>query len=108
MVGLALLALGLAGAPALTQSTQPPVTIGTAMSEPEFRLDRKFALPRADYRAPDGTWKHGNGIIVGREVSPDAMVGIGFFKMKSKSQEGLSAPPQRKSHKVALGLSLRF
>ena len=107
MVAWALLALALAGAPPLTPDNS--LTTDSRTSEPKLDLaKRKFALPSVDYRAPDGTWKHGNGIIVGRDISPSTTVGIGFFRMKPKSQEGMSSPPTRKSHKVSLGFSMRF
>jgi hypothetical protein len=109
MVAWALLALAIAGTPPLMPETDSPLTIDSRNAEPNLDLGkRKFALPSVDYRAPDGTWKHGNGIIVGRDISESTTVGIGFFKMKPKSQEGLSSPPVRKSHKVSLGFSMRF
>ena len=107
MAVLALLVLGLAAAPAHAPPSGTAETI--ANSEPQLDLNRgKFSIPTVDYRAPDGTWKHGNGIIVGRDVSPNAMVGVGFFRMKPKFQEGTNSPLARKSHKVALGVSIRF
>ena len=109
MVAWALLALALAGAPALTPDSETALSIESRDAEPRLDLAaRKFALPSVDYRAPDGTWKHGNGIIVGRDISPSTTVGVGFFKMKPKSQEGMTSPPTRKSHKVSLGFSMRF
>ena len=108
MVAWALLALALAGPPPLTLESDSNLTIDSRNAEPRLDLSRKFALPQADYRAPDGTWKHGNGIIVGRDISPSTTVGVGFFRMKPKSQEGTSTPLARKSHKVSLGVSVRF
>lgn len=106
MVVAALLVMGLAGAPVLAQASGNGFSMPA--SEPQLDLTRKFALPRADYRAPDGTWKHGDGIIVGRDISPNTTVGLGFFRMKPRSQEGMSSPPTRKSHKVSVGFSTRF
>ena len=109
MVAWALLALALAGAPPLAPETDPALALDSRSAEPKLDLARrKFAMPSVDYRAPDGTWKHGNGIIVGRDISRSTTVGVGFFRMKPKSQEGMSAPPSRKSHKVSLGFSMRF
>ena len=109
MVAWALLALALAGAPPLIPDPDSVLTINSRNSEPKLDLARrKFALPSVDYRAPDGTWKHGDGIIVGREISPSTTVGIGFFRMKPKSQEGMVSPQTRKSHKVSLGFSMKF
>ena len=109
MAGLALLVLGLAATPAFAPDTTAGPIIISHPSEPQLQLDhRSFAIPSVDYRAPDGTWKHGNGIIIGRDISPSTTVGIGFFRMRPKSQEVSSSPLARKSHKVSLGLSLRF
>lgn len=89
-------------------STQLPIE-ARPPAEPVLNLSRRnFTLPIVDYRAPDGTWKHGNGIIVGRDIAPNATVGIGFFKFKPKSDENSRAPLARKSSKVSLGFSLRF
>ena len=79
--------------------------------EPELKLDGgKFALPIVDYRAPDGTWKRSSGIIIGHDISPNATIGLGFFRMTPKSQEaaGANGPAPGKSKKVSLGFSLRF
>jgi hypothetical protein len=109
MVAWALLALALAGAPPLTPDTDSSLTFESHGTEPRLDLGRKFALPQADYRTPDGTWKHGNGIIVGRDISPSTTVGIGFFRTKPKSQEVTTPSPlARKSRKVSLGFSMRF
>jgi hypothetical protein len=109
MVAWALLALALAGTPPLTPGSDSSLTLNSGTSEPRLDLARKFALPQADYRAPDGTWKHGDGIIVGRDISPGTTVGVGFFRTKPKSQEVTAPSPlARKSHKVSLGFSMRF
>ena len=108
MVAWALLALALAGAPPLNPESDNNLSLDSRTAEPRFDLSRKFALPQADYRAPDGTWKHGHGIIVGRDISPSTTVGIGFFRTKPKSEVTTPSPLARKSHKVSLGLSLRF
>ena len=109
MVAWALLALALAGTPPLTPESDSNLTLNSRMSQPALDLARKFALPQVDYRAPDGTWKHGNGIIVGRDISPGTTVGVGFFRTKPKSQEVTTQSPlARKSQKVSLGVSFRF
>ena len=80
-------------------------------SEPKLELNgNNFALPVIDYRAPDGTWKRGQGIIIGRDISPNATVGIGFFRIKPKYEDSATPrlPTAGKSKKVSLGLSLRF
>lgn len=108
MVGWALLLIASAGGPVLTHDNTPSFVVRTA-SEPKLHLDgSRFSLPVVDYQAPDGTWKHGNGIIIGREVSRNTTVGIGFFRSKPKNDEAGSAPMARKTKKVSVGVSWRF
>lgn len=76
-------------------------------AEPGFQV-RTFSLPVIDYRAPDGTLKRGSGIIIGRDMAPNATVGLGYFRMKPKAGENPSAPFAGKSRKVAIGVSLDF
>ena len=77
-------------------------------SEPQLQLGPgNFSLPIVEYRAPDGTWKRSNGIIIGHDVSPNTSIGLGFFKMKPKFQDP-TLPSVGKSKKVSLGLSMRF
>lgn len=76
--------------------------------EPELQLGQgNFALPVIEYRAPDGSWKRSNGIIIGHDLAPNASVGVGFFRMKPKFQDP-TIPTAGKSKKVALGFSFRF
>lgn len=107
MVRRALLIVGvLVASPAFSQNLAP--SLRSPHVEPQLQLGpNNFALPVIEYRAPDGTWKRSNGIIVGHDVSPNASVGLGFFKMKPKYQDP-ALPPVGKSRKVALGFSLRF
>lgn len=107
MVRCALLIVGLfAASPAFAQNVAP--SFRAPHVEPQLQLGRNnFAIPVIEYRAPDGTWKRSNGIIVGHDVSPNASVGLGFFKMKPKYQDP-ALPPVGKSRKIALGLSMRF
>ena len=107
--GLLLIALFWA-APGHSQQPLVPI-FRPAPAEPRLQLgDRKFALPIIDYRAPDGTLKRGSGIIIGHDVSPNATVGIGFFKMKPKYDDSAvtNLATAGKSKKVSLGFSLKF
>ena len=110
MVRGALLIVALAWAsPGLAQQTAGPL-LQVSPVEPQLDLSRSnFALPVIEYRAPDGTWKRSSGIIIGHDISPNATVGIGFFKMKPTYQDPtVPAPAGGKSKKVSLGFSLRF
>ena len=105
----ALLIVGLTAAfPAFAQGT-PGSALRSAHAEPQLHLGPgDFALPVVEYRAPDGTLKVSHGIIIGRDVAPNARVGFGLFKMKPKYDEDSGLPTGKKSRKVALGFSLRF
>ena len=107
MIRGALLIVGLVSAsPAFAQNVG--ASLRSPHVEPQLQLGpENFALPVIEYRAPDGTWKRSNGIIIGHDVAPNASVGLGFFKMKPKYQDP-ALPPVGKSKKVALGFSLRF
>jgi len=79
--------------------------------EPQLDLQRNgFALPIIDYTAPDGTLKRSHGIIFGRDVGRNTVVGLGLFSSGPKPSEPTDSPftPPKKSKKVALGLTMRF
>ena len=111
MVRGTLLLIGLVwGSGAVAQQAPGPI-FRLAPTEPQLELGRhSFALPIIDYRAPDGTWKRGQGIIVGRDISPGTTIGIGFFKMKPRYEDPTAqvSPTGGKSKKVSLGFSTRF
>ena len=93
--------------PALAQKASAPA-LQPYDAEPQLQLGRSnFALPVVEYRAPDGSWKRSNGIVIGHDISPNATVGIGIFTMTPKYRD-TGAQPVAKSRKVALGFSLRF
>ena len=96
-------------APALAQQTESSIPLFPSISgtQPLKVGQNNFALPVIDYRSPDGTWKRSTGILIGREVAPNATLGLGFFNIKPKYQESFTPVPG-KSRKVALGFSLRF
>lgn len=95
--------------PGLSQQGLGP-SFSSTSSEPQLQLgERKFALPVVDYQAPDGSLKRSHGIIIGHDITPNASVGLGFFKIKPKYQDTtVPSPAGQKSKKMSLGLSLRF
>jgi hypothetical protein len=111
VVRCALLLLGLScGSGALAQTPFGFIN-RPSHSEPQLELGRNsFALPIIEYRAPDGTWKRGQGIIIGRDIWPNTTVGIGFFRMKPRYEDPTSSTVSTsgKSKKVSLGFSMRF
>ena len=100
----------LGSSPALAAQPGGSLALNTPRIEPQLKLGaNQFALPIVDYKTPTGTWKRGKGIIIGREVAPNASIGLGVFKMKPKTEDGATnAPFAGKSKKVAVGISLGF
>ena len=97
----------LPASPALAQNVSAPM-LRPYDVEPQLQLGRSnFALPVVEYRAPDGSWKRSNGIIIGHDISPNATIGIGIFTMTPKYRD-TSVQPAVKSRKFSLGFSLRF
>ena len=89
---------------------QPAVPLTT--SRPELQVGRNsFAMPVIEYRASDGVIRQSRGIIIGRDVAPNANVGLGFYKMSPKFDyppSSVTDPLPRKSKKVAVGVTLKF
>jgi len=100
---LLLLTVVLWATPAAAQQQFRP----SSTSEPRLEI-QTFSMPIVDYRAPDGTWKRGNGIILGRDVAPNTVVGVGYLRMKPDSSDGVVTPFSGKSKKFAVGLTLKF
>lgn len=94
---------------AAAHARDPALNLQPSPAEPELKLGHgNFTLPVIDYQAPDGSLRRGKGIIIGREVAPNATVGVGFFKIKPRYPDSSAAPFAGKSQKVAVGFSLRF
>ena len=113
MRSVALAAIAVWAAPVAAQGIAPQgLSLSSkALIEPDLHVDRSgFALPIVDYVAPDGTRKRSRGIIIGRDVAPNTVVGLGVFSTAPKSGERPEGPlaPPKKSKKVALGISIRF
>lgn len=70
-------------------------------------------LPVITYTAPDGSLKLKRGIVVGREVAPNATIGLGLFEtLPKKPSRPQSDNPmertQKRSRKAAVGLTFSF
>ncbi len=96
---------------AQTNESQPLSLLSKPAIEPQLDLQGNgFALPIIDYAAPDGTLKRSHGIIVGRNITPNTVIGLGLFSSGPRKSEPLDGPLElgKKSKKVALGFSFRF
>lgn len=71
-------------------------------------LARGFTLRSPAEIQPTGSVALRHGLIAGVDVTPSAVVGIGFFKMRTRQVTGDVTEPRTKSRKVAIGVKLRF
>ena len=110
---VALVAIAIWAAPAAGQSIAAAnCSLGSKpLIEPDLQISRSgFSLPVIEYLASDGTRKRSRGIIIGRDVAPNTVVGLGVFSTAPKSGGPPEGPlaPAKKSKKVAFGISVRF
>lgn len=100
-----LVGLGWAAVPAAAQSL--------SSREPPLPLDRRgLEFPVNQYIDERGAVQRRRGIVLGTEIAPDTMLGVGMFDRMPKSR-GLTPqldPPQasRKTRGAAVGLTLKF
>ena len=69
------------------------------------------SLPVVSYTAPDGVLTVRRGIVAGFNVAPNALIGIGLFKMMPKRASPGFEPMDKapsKSRKAAVGFTLNF
>ena len=110
------LVLGISAAPAAAQlsgTSEPQGDFSLAVREPMLApRSRGFEFPVTQYVDQGGAVQQQRGIVLGREVAPGALIGIGMFDRTPKSRglvPQLDAPPAaRKSRGAAVGLKLRF
>jgi hypothetical protein len=78
-------------------------------SSPTVQLGKaRFSLPVADYQSVDGSWHRSHGVIVDRQITPNANLALGLFKSGPKRGEMPAAEMPGKSHKLSLRLSYSF
>ena len=79
--------------------------------EPVHVRHRGFSFPTINYTAPTGETRQRKGILIGRQVAPNTLVGVGLFetapKLKGYTPEGAEGRAKGK-RRAAVGLSLRF
>ena len=80
-------------------------------NEPVHVRQRGFSFPTINYTAPTGETRQRRGILVGRQVAPNALVGVGLFetapRLRGYSPEATEGRAKGK-RRAAIGLSLRF
>jgi hypothetical protein len=104
--------LAVAAGPAAAQSApQARSTLNLTTAEPALVAgNRGFDLSIGDYVDESGARQKRRGIVFGREIAPNATVGIGLFERSRRSHLGpqLDTVTQRRSRGAAVGLSVRF
>jgi len=81
---------------------------------PPIQIERRgFSFPVVEYADPSGQIQQRRGIIAGKSVAPNTVLGIGIFQTAPKARGYIGdipasmAPPKR-SRRAAVGLSMRF
>lgn len=79
--------------------------------QPVHVRQRGFSFPTINYTAPTGETRQRKGILIGRQVAPNTLVGVGLFetapKLKGYSPEAAEGRAKGK-RRAAIGMSLRF
>lgn len=79
--------------------------------EPIPLRQRGFSFPTINYTAPTGETRQRKGILIGRQVAPNTLVGVGLFETASRlrgySPEATEGRAKGK-RRAAVGMSLRF
>ena len=106
---IAILALS---ACATTSAAAQPLQLPLATDdEPVHIRQRGFSFPRVNYTAPTGETRQRKGILIGRRVAPNTLVGVGLFetvpKLRGYSPEAAEGRAKGK-RRAAIGMSLRF
>ena len=97
-----------AGTPAAAQSL--PLLVAPD-DEPIHVRQRGFSFPTINYTSPTGETRQRKGILVGRQVAPNTLVGVGLFetlpRLRGYSPEAAEGRAKGK-RRAAVGMSLRF
>lgn len=105
---IAMLAISACASPAAAQHI--PLRLSPD-DEPIHVRQRGFSFPTINYTAPTGETRQLKGILIGRRVAPNTLVGVGLFetapKLKGYTPEGAEGRAKGK-RRAAVGLSMRF
>ena len=116
-VGLAFLLTFLAASEAIAQTSAaaPPALPNLTLvprDAPPPVSKRGLQIPITDYVDDKGTLQRRRGIIFGKEVGPNALIGLGVFDRAPRVRSFVPEPEQnnapRKSRGVAVGIKLGF
>lgn len=104
----AMLAISACATPAAAQQFPIPFIPD---DEPVHVRQRGFSFPTINYTAPTGETRQRKGILIGRQVAPNTLVGVGLFettpRLKGYSPEASEGRAKGK-RRAAIGMSLRF
>jgi hypothetical protein len=108
-----------AAAPAAAAPPEPihpgnvPLMSRLAEDVPMHLEHKGFSFPVVEYVEPTGTRRLRRGIIAGKTVAPDTIIGVGVFRSSPKSGRTIGEPPpastlRRSGRSAAIGLSMKF
>ena len=107
-IATAILALSACATPAVAQ--EAPLSFVTD-DEPVHVRQRGFSFPTINYTAPTGETRQRKGILIGRQVAPNTLLGVGLFetapRLRGYSPEAAEGRAKGK-RRAAVGMSLRF
>ena len=79
-----------------------------------FYIERRgFSFPVIEYVEPNGTRQLRRGIVAGKTIAPETLLGVGLFETSPRSHPRISDPAhsdrqKRPRRAAAIGLSMRF
>lgn len=90
-----------------------PLMSHLAENAPMHLEHKGFSFPVVEYVEPTGTRQLQRGIIAGKTIAPDTMIGVGLFRRTPKSGRTIGEPPpvstlRRSGRSAAIGLSMKF
>lgn len=122
MAGLRALAFAATVAVSASAAAEPPdrgqssalQSLSRFSGAPPMQIERRgFSFPVVDYADPSGQLQQRRGIIAGKTVAPNTVLGFGIFETAPKARGYVGdippsmAPPKR-NRRAAVGLSMRF
>ena len=90
-----------------------PPSFASLTAEAPLQVERRgFSLPLVEYSSPGGARVHRRGIILGQEIAPGTLIGVGLFHSLPKARGFVPDQPPgtapKRSRRAAVGVTFRF
>lgn len=96
---------------AATPAAAQGLPLSFVPDDPVQVRQRGFSFPTINYTAPTGETRQRKGILVGRQVAPNTLIGVGLFetapRFRGYSPEAAEGRAKGK-RRAAIGMSLHF